>query len=174
MRAPAVEIDADVPLAARHGRAGVEADPHPQGGSIGPAVLGEGALDGHRGAKGGKAVGEGHEEGVALGVDHVSAVLGDRRAQDAAVIRQGFGVTLAERSQETRRALDVGEHEGDRAGGKPHCMYPIHPPAGLSSRGRSAETIPTAREAASDRQETAEESSAAWASAASLLFSSYW
>ena len=145
-----VQVDPHVALGARHGRAGVEADAQAQGGSIGPAVPGVGALDGDRRAKGGNALGEGDEEGVALGVNLVSAVLGDRRAQDAAVIRQGLGVALAERSQEARRALDVGEHEGDRAGGRPHGVYPIRPPAGLSSRGRSAR--PCARRCARDRR----------------------
>ena len=60
---------------------------------------------------------EGEEEGVALGVD-LDPALGRARLPDQpTVLRERLGVRLrAERVQEPRRALDVGEEERDGAG----------------------------------------------------------
>src|SRR6476469_1500110 len=60
--------------------------------------------------------GESDEEGVALGVDLNAAVAGERLAQEAPVLGQCIRVGVAELVQQLRRALDVGEEEGDSAG----------------------------------------------------------
>ena len=61
---------------------------------------------------------EGEEEGVALRVDLDAAVASARLADDAAVLGERLRVGLgAELVQQPRRALDVGEEEGDGAGG---------------------------------------------------------
>ncbi len=62
---------------------------------------------------------EGDEERVALGVHFDSALTGEGLAERPPVIRQGLRVRLrAEVVQQLRRALDVGEEEGDGAGGE--------------------------------------------------------
>ena len=61
---------------------------------------------------------EGDEEGVALRVDLVTSVCGECRANDALVVGEHLRVAAAELLHERRRALDVGEQEGDRAAGK--------------------------------------------------------
>ena len=60
--------------------------------------------------------GEGDEEGVALRVDLDAAVGGERLAKHPPVFGESVCVGVAELLQELRRALDVGEQEGDRAG----------------------------------------------------------
>ena len=60
---------------------------------------------------------EGEEEGVALGVDLDPALDCARCPDQPPVLGQRFRVGLgAELVQEPRRALDVGEEEGDGAG----------------------------------------------------------
>ena len=72
-----------------------------------------------RGGDGSRRGRKGDEEGVALGVDLDAAVGGEGVAQEAAVLGQRIGVALgAEGVEQLRRALDVGEQEGDRAGWK--------------------------------------------------------
>ena len=71
-------------------------------------------LRGRRRSLGGR---ERDEERVALGVDLDAAVSGERIAQHAAVLGERLGVRVRpERVQQPRRALDVGEEEGDGAG----------------------------------------------------------
>ena len=62
---------------------------------------------------------EGEEEGVALRV-HLDPALGGARLPDhAPVLGERLRVALgAELVQQPRRALDVGEEEGDGAGGE--------------------------------------------------------
>jgi hypothetical protein len=61
---------------------------------------------------------EGDEERVALGVDLDAAVSLERGAERAPVLAQRLGVSVAELVEQLRRAFDVGEEEGDRAGGE--------------------------------------------------------
>ena len=57
------------------------------------------------------------EEGVALSVDLDAVVAGAGLADQAPVLSESFGVPLRSQFvQELRRALDVGEEEGDGAG----------------------------------------------------------
>jgi hypothetical protein len=61
--------------------------------------------------------GKGDEEGIPLRVDLDAAVDAERGAQDAAVLRERLGVGFgAQLVQQLRRALDVGEDEGDGSG----------------------------------------------------------
>ena len=67
---------------------------------------------------------EGDEEGVSLRVDLDPAVRCERLAQNAAMLGERLRVVLrAQLVQQPRRALDVGEEEGDGAGGEvvPHA-----------------------------------------------------
>ncbi len=58
------------------------------------------------------------EERVALRVDLVSAVSGEGGAEQSLMVRKHAAVPLAELLDEPRRPFDVGEEEGDGAGGR--------------------------------------------------------
>ena len=62
--------------------------------------------------------GEGDEEGVALGIDLVAAVRFEGRPQQALMLREHLSIPLPQLLDESRRPLDVGEEEGDRAARK--------------------------------------------------------
>ena len=74
---------------------------------------------------------EREEEGVALRVDLDAAVLREALAHQPPVVGEDVGVAVAELLQQARRALDVGEDEGDGAAGKrgmrPVCEAPGNP-----------------------------------------------
>ena len=72
---------------------------------------------------------EREEEGVTLRIDLDATFSGARLPDDAAVLGERLGVALgAERVQELRRALDVGEKESDSAGRKVVAIRRHHPP----------------------------------------------
>ena len=109
----AVDVAADVALLGEERRAGVHADRAPGSGPDASARRCGGCRE--RGGRGR----EGEEEGVALRVDLDPALGGARVADHAAVLGERLRVGLgAELVQELRRALDVGEEEGDGAGRK--------------------------------------------------------
>ncbi|HEY2937173.1 MAG TPA: hypothetical protein VGJ25_11280 [Gaiellaceae bacterium] len=58
------------------------------------------------------------EEGVALRVDLDAAVRRERVPEQVAMPRKRVGVGVAELAEKSRRALDVGEQQGDGAGGQ--------------------------------------------------------
>jgi hypothetical protein len=111
----AVDVEADVAFVRQERLAGVHTDAH---------------ADQRRGERvasvrgGRKRIGrpwECDEEGVALRVHLDAAVALERLPQQPAVLREGVGVRVAELVQQARRALDVGEEEGDSATRKlPH------------------------------------------------------
>ena len=107
----AVDVVSDVPLVGDERRSGVEADADVD--RAGRQRLGE--RSGCREGAGRRRKSE--EEGISLCVD-LDATLGRARLpDDPAVLGERLGVRLgAERVQELRRALDVGEEEGDGAG----------------------------------------------------------
>ena len=69
---------------------------------------------GYRGRRGG----EGHEEGIALGIDLRAVVGGKRGAQQRLVVSQRASVVRSQLLEQARTAGDVGEEEGDGAGGE--------------------------------------------------------
>jgi hypothetical protein len=93
----------------------VDAHAYAQVGSHGPVAGAERPLRVHRGADRLGGAGERGEEGVAFRVDLPPAVLGERRAQQAPVLREDLAVPAAQPRQQARRALDVGEQERDGA-----------------------------------------------------------
>jgi hypothetical protein len=105
----AVHVHAHVPLGRHLRLTGVDAHAHGQR-ERGLCLL-------RRGDRGGCRR-EGDEEGVALRIHLDAPVPLAGRAQDAAVLGQQVGVALAVLLQQPRRALDVGEEEGDGAGGE--------------------------------------------------------
>ncbi len=95
--------------------AGVQAHAHAQLGALGPVVRRERALTVRgRGGRVARA-GEDVEEGVALRVDLLAAVRGERLAEEALVRLEHAAVAVAQLFQQLRRSLDVGEEEGDGA-----------------------------------------------------------
>ncbi len=86
-------------------------DPH----AVGPRVASQRPLDSDGGGDGVTRVRKGHEEGVALRVDLAPAPLCERRPQQLLVLDEHVVIPLtAERLEQRRRALDVGEEERDR------------------------------------------------------------
>ena len=105
----AVDVDPDVALARQRRRARVQAHAHARSARPRaprwPASAAAAAPWRRR---------ESDEERVALGVDLDAAVRDERIAKDTPVLRECLGVRVrAERVQQPRRALDVGEEERD-------------------------------------------------------------
>jgi hypothetical protein len=107
----AVHVEADEAVLRPLRFAGVDPDPDaklPRGSQCSLRL--DGCGDGLRRAL------EDDEEGISLRVDLDAAEAFEGRPQQAAVSRKSLGVPLAELLQQPRRAGDVGEEEGDRAG----------------------------------------------------------
>ena len=64
-------------------------------------------------------VGEGDQEGVALGIDLVAAVGGESGTEESAMLGEDLGIAIAEAVQHLGAALDVSEEEGDRSRPQP-------------------------------------------------------
>jgi hypothetical protein len=105
-----VDVDPDVALVRDQGLAGVEADPDADGAIREPGLRVAG------GRQGVGSPSERDEEGVALGVDLYAVVPLEGVAQHAPVLGERLRVGVAELVHQPRRALDVGEEEGDGAG----------------------------------------------------------
>ncbi len=118
----AVEGGAEVVAAAGVGRAGVDAHAHPQIGEIGieraPILGGEGYLGVECGGEGVVGVGEGGAKRIAHRLEHMPAVGLDCRAQDLVVADEGCRHGLALLLPALGGAFDVGEQEGEGAGGE--------------------------------------------------------
>ena len=106
----AVDVHSHVSLAGHRRRAGMQPHPHPDRAALEGSLARIG-----RGDRAGRGR-ERDEERVALGVD-LDAVVGfERSAQHAPVLRERLGVGVrTDRMEQTRRRLDVGEEERDRA-----------------------------------------------------------
>jgi transposase InsO family protein len=108
-----VDVDPDVPFLGEEWLTRVDTHPYSDraAGQRGLAIL-----------CGGERVGcprEGNEERVAFCPHLDPTVAGERRPQSTPVLCQRLRVRLGtELREESARALDVGEEEGDRAGGK--------------------------------------------------------
>ena len=88
-------------------------DPHPNADRAA-----EGSLRLARGLERVRGPGEGDEEGVALRVDLDPTVPREGPAQDLPMRSERVCIRVAELAEQLRRALDVGEEEGDGAGGE--------------------------------------------------------
>ena len=114
----AMDVQADVVIVSDLGLAGVDADPHADVDTLGPALGRQRPLRAHRGGDRVARPREGDEERIALGVDLAPVVLGERRPQQALVLGEHLGVAAAQPRQQPRRAFDVAEQERDGAGRK--------------------------------------------------------
>ena len=109
----AVDVISDVALVGEKRRPGVQADTH------GDRAGGERIGEGRRRRECSRCGRKGEEEGIALSVDFDPALRGTRLADHTAMLGERVGVGPgAELVQQTRRALDVGEEEGDSARGE--------------------------------------------------------
>ena len=106
-----VNVGSDIALGCQMRRSGVEADAHAdRARSQRLECLGCRRQRARRSR-------EGDEEGVALGVDLDTAVVRERRTEDAAVLGERVGICLrTQLVKEPGRALDVGEEEGNGSG----------------------------------------------------------
>ena len=108
-----VDVQADVPLLAELRLARVDADAHAEHALGRPGLPAELPLELRRRRDGVARAREGQERPVARPVDLVPGVPRRDLAHDLAHARANGGVALAERVQQARRALDVGEEERD-------------------------------------------------------------
>ena len=102
----------------RDALAGMEPHAHADGRPIRPRLSGQAALrcDGRSQARGGTR--EDGEETVALGQDLHATVRRESRPDELPMARQDRGPDTRESLGESGGALDIGEQEGDRAGGQ--------------------------------------------------------
>ena len=109
-----MDLDADVAVLAERCDAGVQpdADPHRRR----PVVARDLPLCLDRGLRGGLGFGERGEELVAARVDLAAVRRRDRFTQQAPEVGEHGLPALTELACQPRRALDVGEIEGDRSG----------------------------------------------------------
>jgi hypothetical protein len=112
-RAP-VDVDPDVVVAGDERISGVQAHANAHI-AVGPAVRGQSALPLLRRRERLRRIREGNEEAIALRIDLDASVSLEALSEQTPVIRQSLGVSVAERLQEARRPLDVGEEEGNAA-----------------------------------------------------------
>ena len=114
----AVHVEADVVGSTKPAVAGVEPHPDTQRAAGRPSMGREAPLRICGGRDRAIGAGEDREKGVAFRVDLDPIALRDRLANDLAVIRQDRVVSVTERLEELRGALDVGKEERDRSGGE--------------------------------------------------------
>ena len=119
-----------VGVVGEHRPSGVHPHADANGRCLRPRRRRERALCGQRGCEGTLGLGEGDEELVGPAVDLAPARLGDGVAHEPAVIGEELRVRVAELLHEARRALDVGEEQGDRAGGEAAHAASVRPCAG--------------------------------------------
>jgi len=105
-----VDVEPDVAFLGQQRLSRVEPHPYPDW----PAQ--ECALGLHDRADRFRRSREGDKERVALGVDLHSVMSREGRAEHPAVLVKLLGVRITDLAQQLRRALDVGEEQGDHAG----------------------------------------------------------
>jgi hypothetical protein len=147
----AMDAETVVALVADAGLARVHAHSHTTLHSVRPGMLGERALRRACGQRGVRGLAKGDEEGVALRVDLLSAVLFEGGAQDPAVLGQHLAVPVSQLLEQAGRALDVREEEGDgpaRELGHPRVQFTtvsVGAPTGLLSPDDEAPPRRTSR-----------------------------
>ena len=112
----AVDVQADVALSCPNRLAGVDAHPVPDGDSVGPRPLGHGPLAVDRGLDSRSGALEDEVQPIASRAPLERTMSRERLADQPVVIGQHRRIAVAQDLEQPRRALDVGEHEGDRSG----------------------------------------------------------
>src|SRR4051794_6167269 len=111
----AVDVKANIALAASLGVAGMQPDAGRHADTLGPGMVGEGTLDLDGGLHRVDGAGKGDKEAVALRIDLTAVVRLKDRAQQHTVLSEHIAVAWPKALEQLRRALDVGEEQGDRA-----------------------------------------------------------
>ncbi len=107
-----------IPVFAQFHVAGVEGDAHShRPNPLRPRLRGQRPLRRHRARQRIPRAGEGHQEGIARFFRLVPPVPAERAPQQPVVRRQRLFEGIAVLLPQGGRALDVGEEEGDGAGG---------------------------------------------------------
>ena len=106
----------DVVIACGRRLAGVHADPHAHGRVLRPRVRRQGALRRHRRVDGVPGAAKRDEERVALVVELPPAVGLPGVPEQAPVVLEDGAVVVPQLAQQRRRAVDVGEEEGECGG----------------------------------------------------------
>ena len=117
----AVDIEAEVFVTDERRLASVQPDAHLNASSLGPGMRLQRELRRRRATAGIQRATENDEERVALGAQLVAAMLGQGFAEHRVMGEQHVGVALAELLDESRRAFDIAEKEGDGTGGQAHA-----------------------------------------------------
>ena len=112
----AMKADAVITLLVDRRLARVEPHADAALGTLGPFVRRESPLRLDRCEGGIAGAGERVEERVSLRVHLTTALGGERRAQDLAVISEELSVSVAELLEQAGRALDIREEHRDRPG----------------------------------------------------------
>ena len=135
----AVDIKADVVITPGSPLAGVQSHPNTNVLPLWPRFVGQGALSLSGGGHRVRGRTEDREERVALGSD-LYAVMGRQGSANKRIVALEHRAILRTQSlEQPRRAFDVGEQEGDRAGRKVvahDCMMARSQPV-IQSPGRS-------------------------------------
>jgi hypothetical protein len=122
-----MDVDADVAVLVLDAQrlAGVDADPHPQGPLFERRLCLCGGCDCTLGLL------EDGEEGVAFGPELDPLMCREGAAEDPAMLSQELIEALVpELLEQARRALDVGEEDGDNAARElPHCTHILARPS---------------------------------------------
>ena len=115
-----VNLEPDVAPVSQLGLTGVDAHPNPGQRVLRPGVAGQGPLSGDRRSHGSRGLGERGEVLVRAAVDLMAVRGADGLADQAAVLLEQAEIGLPEPPRERRRALDVGDQEGDDPAGQLH------------------------------------------------------
>jgi hypothetical protein len=119
-----MDVDADVVVAGDQRFARVEPHPHARLRAARPVMERESGLRVGRSLDGATRVGEGDEEAVALRIHFDAVVAPERLTQQPTVLCENICVVVPELVQQARRALDVGEEEGNCAAREvPHAPH---------------------------------------------------
>src|SRR5687768_17269800 len=90
---------------------------HPYSHTVGPTMVGDPLLRGHRGRNGCARIGKRHEKGVALRVNLLTPFLINGRAHEAVMLLEDAPVrAVADPLKELSGPLDIGKEEADRPG----------------------------------------------------------
>ena len=119
-----IHVQSQVVGAARLALACVDAHPHGNGGLSGPCRRGQLALGLGRGAKSAVGGREDGEERVTLGAQLSAVTGGDGFPKDGVMPIQDIAEACPEPLKQPGRTFDVGEEEGDLAGGQ--FAHPEH------------------------------------------------
>ena len=119
----AVHGHADVVAVDDLGLACVQAHAHSDLAVVGPAVVGEGELGGHRARHSRRRLLEDDEQGVAPRAHFLAAVAAEGGPHELVVSGEEGGIAVAEALEEMRRPLQVREEEGERPPRQPPIRH---------------------------------------------------